>query len=58
MLSVNNITMRFGPRVLFDFVMIGVFGGFYIVPLFALIWPPNAKSPWTSRVQTSTRART
>lgn len=25
------------PRILFDLVMIGVFGGFYIVPLFALI---------------------
>jgi 1-acyl-sn-glycerol-3-phosphate acyltransferase len=26
-----------GVRILFDIVMIGVFGGFYIVPLFALI---------------------
>ena len=25
------------PRILFDIMMIGVFGGFYIVPLFALI---------------------
>jgi hypothetical protein len=24
-------------RILFDFLLIGVFGGFYIVPLFALI---------------------
>ncbi|MES2260670.1 MAG: MFS transporter [Pseudomonadota bacterium] len=31
------IAQHSAPRVLFDIVMIGVFGGFFIVPLFALI---------------------
>jgi 1-acyl-sn-glycerol-3-phosphate acyltransferase len=36
--AVSDFFTRFAPaRVLFDFTMIGVFGGFYIVPLYTLI---------------------
>jgi 1-acyl-sn-glycerol-3-phosphate acyltransferase len=35
--AVGFIAQKGSMRILFDIVMIGVFGGFYIVPLFALI---------------------
>ena len=38
LVGVGALLMQHGvPRILFDIAMIGVFGGFFIVPLFALI---------------------